>query len=56
MLDLVWKPLPGKSVPIRAASASDPCLSVPKKLPHRKGIRDVKTDPEDTRRLRFGLG
>jgi len=57
MSDLVCKPLPGKSLLIRAASASDPCLTVPTKRhasPH--GIRDVNTDPEDTRRSRFGLG
>jgi len=28
----------------------------PDETPHRKSIRDVKTDLEDTRRLRFGLG
>jgi len=28
----------------------------PDETPNRKGIPDVNTSPEDTRRLRFGLG
>jgi len=52
------RPVPA-GAPIRAASASAPCFPVPTKhprTPNRKGIRDVNTNPEDTRRLRLGLG